>query len=367
MEKKFFGMVTASSALLMALCLAPGGALAEASAQEYDLMNGSVTVTAKADGKQYVTQAGGVSDELQDGDTVITQSDASTVENTIVLAAEEKQTAEVTFQWVNIDASGAEKAAVSTSGDGDVSIKLLKSNVLKSADTHAGLEKGNAGNLTVTAEDTGQQLIATGGYRAAGIGAGWSDDAAKCSDITIAGGTVKVTGGWGAAGIGGCFVGSASDISITGGKVTVRGGVNGAGIGGGSNGDGTGISITGGEVSVTGGPCAAGIGGGCSGKGDDVTVAGDAQVKAQGGVEFSNWGAGAAIGCGGHMNDDGRATGAEVEPTTDKLEDGGKVKFYAPGADMALAKATKTISASSGKGSGLLQTLLSLPSRLLGR
>ncbi len=393
MRKKYFGMVTASSALLMALCVVPGGAVAEASAQEYDLMGGSITVTAKADGKQYVTQAGGVSDELQTSDTLITQSDADMTANTITLAAEADQAAEVTFQWVNIDVSEDGKAAVSTSGKGDVTITLLKSNVVKSGDNHAGLEKGNTGNLTVKADNADQHLYATGGeygagiggghessvsditvaggtvkatggYRAAGIGAGWvADGSNACSNITVSGGVVTAKGGWGAAGIGGSFGGAASDISITGGTVTARGGVHGAGIGGGSNDNGTGISISGGKVTAAGGPCAAGIGGGLLGNGSDVTVSGTAQLKVQGGSEFSRWGAGAGIGNGGYENGGDRAAGAEVDPDTKELSDGGEIEYFNPGADMTSASSSKTISEPQRTG-GFLRTLLA---KLLGR
>lgn len=389
MEKKYFGMVTASSALLMALCLAPGGALAEASAQEYDLTNGSITVTAKADGKQYVTQDGGVTDELQTSDLLITQTEFDRIANTIVIDAEADQTAALTFQWVNIDASEAGKAAVATSGEGDVTINLLKANTLISADKHAGLEKGNTGNLTIAADSTDQHLTATGGeygagigggadagaskitisggmvtakggYRGAGIGAGWASARdAVGSDITISGGVVKASGGWGAAGIGGCFGGNGVDISVTGGVVTSRGGSHGAGIGGGSDADGTGISISRGKVTATGGPCAAGIGGGLTGAGNNVTVSGTAQVKVQGGIEFSMWGAGAGIGNGGYVSDDGRATGAEVEPNTENLADGGQIEYFNPGANLESAGSSKTISEPQRTGS-LLQTLFGL-------
>ena len=65
--KKFLS-VTLS--LLLAASV-PLSALAET----YDLAQGSITVEAKADGNQYVSQAGGVQQEQQTTETVINQYD----------------------------------------------------------------------------------------------------------------------------------------------------------------------------------------------------------------------------------------------------------------------------------------------------
>ena len=262
------------STLLALLLLAslPVSALAA----EWDIGNGDITVNAGSGG-QTVTQGGRAA--VEDSAPVIT---GSSTENTLTIKAESGQTANVTLSGANIDVSGKGKAAVSTNGEGNVSIELDGDNTLKSATNHAGLEKNNGGSLTIADENKNGKLTAKGGDYGAGIGGGWR--------------------------------GSGSDITISGGEVNASGGVNGAGIGG-----------------------------GCYGYGNNITVSGDAKLKVQGGVEDNIDGAGAGIGNGG--SSDERAipvTGAEVEPDTSGLTTNGSIEYYAPGADMEKDKPEKT-------------------------
>ena len=316
-----------------------------------------MTVEAK-DGKQYVTQVNGVTDEPQTSDTVISQRDAATATaNTVAVISGSGQTARVTLGGVNIDVSGAGRAAMSTSGEGDVTVTLSGRNVLKSGKEHAGFEKNGTGNLTITAEDTGQSLYAEGGRSGAGIGGKYKSGA---SDITVSGGTVTATGGNSGAGIGGGDEGSGSNIAITGGKVVATGGSVAAGIGGGYDGSGSNIAITGGEVTARGGVCGAGIGGGLKLDGDttincgSVTVSGRAKLKAQGGTRSQHSeGSGAPVGAGGGRTNDGHSTyapidGAEVTPDICSLDTSGWIEHYAAGADMATATPTKTVYGTGG-------------------
>ena len=262
------------STLLALLLLAslPVSALAA----EWDISSGDITVNAGSGG-QTVTQGGGAA--VEDSAPVIT---GSSTENTLTIKAESGQTANVTLSGANIDVSSEGKAAVSTNGEGNVSIELDGDNTLKSAPNHAGLEKNNGGSLTIADENKNGKLTAKGGDYGAGIGGGWR--------------------------------GSGSDITISGGEVNATGGVNGAGIGG-----------------------------GCYGYGNNITVSGDAKLKVQGGVEDNIDGAGAGIGNGG--SSDERAipvTGAEVEPDTSGLTTNGSIEYYAPGADMEKDKPEKT-------------------------
>ena len=262
------------STLLALLLLAslPVSALAA----EWDIGSGDITVNAGSGG-QTVTQGSQV--DVPDNAPVIT---GSSTENTVTINAEKDQTANVTLSGANIDVSGAGKAAVSTNGEGNVSIELDGENTLKSGYRHAGLEKNNGGGLTIADQDENGKLTATGGS-------------------------------------------------------------DGAGIGGGFKGNGNNIAITGGEVNATSNGCGAGIGGGGGGDGSDITVSGAAKLKVQGGVEDSGYGAGAGIGNGG--NCDERAipvTGAEVVPDTSGLTTNGSIEYYAPGADMEKDKPEKT-------------------------
>ena len=323
-------------------------------AWEWDISKGDITVNAGSGG-QTVTQGGGAA--VEDNAPVIK---GSSTENTVTIHAEKDQTANVTLSGANIDVSSAGKAAVSTTGEGNVNIELNGSNALKSGRSHAGLEKNNDGNLTIQDKDKDGSLNAKGGQDGAGIGGGVYGNG---SDITITGGKVTARGGNYGAGIGGGAYGNGSDITVTGGevtansgnygagiggggwgngnnitisggKVTATGGMFAAGIGGGMHRDGNDITISGGEVSAAGGRCGAGIGGGLDARGSgDVTVSGDAKLKVRGGKADSD-GQGAPIGNGGVRDQNGPVNGKEVEPDICALKPSGRIDYYEPGSDM---------------------------------
>ena len=188
-KRKIVSMLLA----LLLLASLPVSALAA----EWDISKGDITVNAGSGG-QTVTQGGGAA--VEDSAPVIT---GSSTENTLTIKAESGQTANVTLSGANIDVSGKGKAAVSTNGEGNVSIELDGDNTLKSATNHAGLEKNNGGSLTIADENKNGKLTAKGGDYGAGIGGGWRGSG---SDITISGGEVNATGGVNGAGIGGgCY------------------------------------------------------------------------------------------------------------------------------------------------------------------
>ena len=181
----------------------------------------------------------------------------------------------------------------------------------------AGIGGGNYGrgnygsgkNITIK----GGTVTAKGGDCGAGIGGG---NGGIGENIKITDGTVNATGGWGGAGIGGGDggyggYGNGKNIKITDGTVTATGGIHGAGIGGGDSGIGEDITITGGTVNADGGDNGAGIGGGATGSGSNVTVSGAAQVTATTGKSDGYYGAGATIGNGGNMTDDGQPVDGE--------------------------------------------------------
>jgi hypothetical protein len=345
------GRIIVSTLLALLLLVSmPMSALAAT----WDISKGDITVNAESGG-QTVTQGSQV--DVPDSAPVITGSSTG---NTVTINAEKDQTANVTLSGVNIDVSGAGKAAVSTTGEGNVNIELNGSNALKSGHSHAGLEKNNDGNLTIQDKDKDGSLNAKGGQDGAGIGGGSSGAG---SDITITGGKVTARGGNYGAGIGGGAYGNGSDITVTGGevtansgnygagiggggwgngnnitisggKVTATGGMFAAGIGGGMHRDGNDITISGGEVSAAGGKCGAGIGGGLDARGSgDVTVSGDAKLKVRGGKADSD-GQGAPIGNGGVRDQNGPVNGTEVEPDICALNPSGKIEYYAPGSVM---------------------------------
>ena len=338
-----------------------------AHAATWDIGKGDITVNAGSGG-QTVRQGGGAA--VPDSAPVIT---GTSKENNVTINAEKDQTANVTLSGANIDVSSAGKAAVSTTGEGNVNIELNGSNALKSGHSHAGLEKNNDGNLTIQDKDKDGSLNAKGGQDGAGIGGGSSGAG---SDITITGGKVTARGGNYGAGIGGGAYGNGSDITVTGGevtansgnygagiggggwgngnnisisggKVTATGGTFAAGIGGGMHRDGNDITISGGEVSAAGGRCGAGIGGGLDARGSgDVTVSGDAKLKVRGGKTGDD-GQGAGIGNGGVRDQNGPVNGTEVEPDICALNPSGKIEYYAPGSVMT-GTPSKTVTNPTG-------------------
>ena len=346
------GRIIVSTLLALLLLVSmPMSALAAT----WDISKGDITVNAESGG-QTVRQGGGAA--VPDSAPVIT---GTSKENNVTINADSGQTASVTLSGVNIDVRDKGKAAVSTTGEGNVSIELNGGSTLRSGYEHAGLEKNNGGSLTIADEDKNGKLTAWGGQQGAGIGGGSGKDGSNIfitgggvnaigglaaagiggglggngSNITISGGKVGATNGLNGAGIGGGQHGSGSNITISGGEVNAIGGKNGAGIGGGHTGDGSDITISGGEVSASGGVNGAGIGGGLRSKGNDITVSGDTKLKVRGGVEDDIDGAGAGIGDGGSNADGSRIPGAEVEPDICALNPGGKIEYYAPGSSMS--------------------------------
>ena len=158
------------------------------------------------------------------------------------------------------------KAALSVQGKGNVEIELDGNNELKSGAHRAGLEKN-------TSTSTGTLTL--------------KDD--KKDDKEAGIGSLKATGGQYAAGIG-----------------------NGGYYGNGGNRSGENITITGGTVTATGGWGGAGIGGGKENSGSNVTVSGAAQVTATAGKSNGYYGAGATIGSGGNETGGQPVDGDEI-------------------------------------------------------
>ena len=247
---------------------------------EMDLNRGSITVYIGDDGKQYAKQ--GENDPQKRGNLQIT-TDGGRTDNTLTIEGGTTG-AKVTLSNVNIDAPGA---AVSVSGN--VELVITGTNILRSGENRAGLEKADDDG-TLTIDGTGT-LNAYGGESGAGIGSGSQKG---CSNIEIESGIINAHGGQWGAGIGSGNVGNrpgvlgGSYITINGGDVTAYGGSEAAGIGGGFKGNGKDITINGGTVHAEsgGGENVAAIGGGrVNGVGENIQITGgDVTVKSGTGV-----------------------------------------------------------------------------------
>ena len=217
---------------------------------QMNLKYGSITVYIGDDGKQYAKQ--GENDPQKRGNLQIT-TDGGRTDNTLTIEGGTTG-AKVTLSNVNIDAPGA---AVSVSGN--VELVITGTNILRSGENRAGLEKADDDG-TLTIDGTGS-LEAYGGNEAAGIGSRANNNV---RNIVINGGTItaECTGREG-AGIGGGHSGKAENIRINGGVVTATGGEWGYGIGSGYNEYSllpTTITITGGTVKAIAGKPGAAIG-----------------------------------------------------------------------------------------------------------
>ena len=314
------------AALALACAMMTGMAL-PAFAGTYDIANGSIEIHAK-EGSNFITQwldenrteyysdsRGRFDGTYEDTDNNITINDSNSgsgtsTRNTVTINADKGQTANVTLENVEIDASSTGQAAVDVTGSGNTNIELNGNNTLTGGVAHAGLQhnketdaegKETSGKLTITDTDGNGSLCATGTRGGAGIGGGNLKNAGK---IEITGGSITATGSQDGAGIGGGGAGGdADDITISGGTINAigvtdpwgrPGAIGGAGIGGGGSGGNATVTITGGAVieNATGGGGCAGIGGGYSSK-SDVTISGNATIeKATGGKKSAGIGGG---------------------------------------------------------------------------
>ena len=218
------------------------------SATTMDLCNGRIIVSVE-NGQQYAKQKN-IKQPISD--LVVTTNNSST-NNTLTIEGGTTG-AKVTLSNVNIDAPSA---AVSVSGN--VELVITGTNILRSGENRAGLEKADDDG-TLTIDGTGS-LEAYGGDCAAGIGSSYNNNV---RNIVINGGTItaECTGRDG-AGIGGGHSGKAENIRINGGVVTATGGEWGYGIGSGYNEYSllpTTITITGGTVKAIAGKPGAAIG-----------------------------------------------------------------------------------------------------------
>ena len=305
------------AALALACAMMTGMAL-PAFAATYDIVSGSIDIHATESGqlisqwfmngehKEYVSDSDGDIKDRPDPDITIT---GTSYGNTVTIDADKDQTANVTLENVEINASSTGQAAVDVTGSGNANIELNGDNTLTGGGWYAGLQhnketdaEGNetSGKLTITDIDNDGKLTAAGDFGGAGIGGGNMQDAGK---IEITGGSITATGGLDGAGIGGGGSGGDADITISGGTINAIGGtdpwgqpdaIGGAGIGGGGSGGDATVTITGGAVieNATGGGGCAGIGGGYSSK-SDVTISGNATIeKATGGEQSAGIGGG---------------------------------------------------------------------------
>lgn len=292
-------IVSAALALLLSAGL-PMAALAE----EYDLANGNITVSANDSG-QFVSQVGGVTNEKQTTETVIKQADNTTATgNTITIQTSGGAKAELTIEDLNVNSGNT--SAIDVKGSSEAEITLKGDNKLKTED--ASVIHVSEGDVTITGDGT---LYADNSIHSdhAKIG---SNDSEKMSGSIHITGNAQVTTGDDRDGYGGgdgAAIGSGSGGEMKGNividenaNVTVSSSQCGAGIGSGEDGKMSGnITITdNAEVVSTSGYDGAGIG---SGEESDmsgtITIDGNAKVTAWSEAQGAGIGAGEEGGISG--------------------------------------------------------------------
>ena len=301
-------IVSAALALLLTAGM-PMAALAE----EYDLANGNITVSADNSG-QYVSQAGGVTNEKQTTETVIKQADnTAATGNTITVETSGGAKAELTIEDLNV--SSGNTSAIDVKGSSEAEITLKGDNKLETDD--ASVVHVSEGHVTITGDGT---LYADNDPDSdhAKIGSNVSEDMSGSIHIT---GNAQVTTGddrhdHGVGG--GAAIGSGQRGNMSGGitidenaTVIASSSEDGAGIGSGLRGDMSGTITIGGNATVTGtsGYDGAGIGSGENGTmSGTITIDGNAKVTAWSEEEGAGIGAGEDSGVSGTIRIGGNAS-----------------------------------------------------------
>lgn len=306
-------IVSAALALLLTAGI-PMAALAE----EYDLANGNITVSADNSG-QYVSQ-GGVTNEKQTTETVIKQADnTAATGNTITVETSGGAKAELTIEDLNV--SSGNTSAIDVKGSSEAEITLKGDNKLVTDD--ASVIHVSEGHLTITGDGT---LYADNDSDSdhAKIGSNGSEDTSNSEDMS---GSIHITGNaqvttgddrddygvGGGAAIGSGRRGNMSgDITIDeNATVIASSSEDGAGIGSGLRGDMSGTITIGGNATVTGtsGYDGAGIGSGENGTmSRTITIDGNAKVTAWSEAQGAGIGAGEDSGVSGTIRIGGNAS-----------------------------------------------------------
>lgn len=291
--------------LALALLLAISLPLSVA-AQEYDLAQGDITVSADDSG-QYVSQ-GDIQNELQTSDTVISSS--STTDNTITISTSEGAEADITIKDLDVSTNGETAIDV---GSSNATIHVEGENHIDSGTTQsdASLIHVSDGSLNLTSETGGELELTNQESDGAVIG---SDKEEEFSGSITIDGDIDLSAG-ASLGIGnGAAIGSGADGDFTG-DVTIAGEANvdaiaqddGAGIGSGSRGEMSGSITIGSNADVTAisGEDGAGIG-----SGDKGEMSGTVEILDSAAVSAGSADEGAGIGSGyeGEMTETGSIT-----------------------------------------------------------
>ena len=281
--------------LALALLLAISLPLSVA-AQEYDLAQGDITVSADDSG-QYVSQ-GDTQNELQTSDTVISSS--STTDNTITISTSEGAEADITIKDLDVSTNGETAIDV---GSSNATIHVEGENHIDSGTTQsdASLIHVSDGSLNLTSETGGELELTNQESDGAVIG---SDKEEKFSGSITIDGDIDLSAG-ASLGIGnGAAIGSGADGDFTG-DVTIAGEANvdaiaqddGAGIGSGARGEMSGSITIAGDANVAAASADEGAGIG-SGKGGELSETGTVTIRGDANVTAISGNDGAGIGSG---------------------------------------------------------------------
>ncbi|MBR5925218.1 MAG: hypothetical protein IKZ60_07110 [Bacteroidales bacterium] len=238
-----------------------------------DKIDGAKTVDLALISADYEARDGERLSGILSGNYRITIADGATVtlHNAVIYGVNESE-----YSWAGVTAHG------------DATLVLAGNNIVRGFDAGSpGILVPQGKTLTITGD--GKLDASSNGY-APGIGG----DNENGGNIVIQGGTIRATGGDGAAAIGSLRFRSCGDITISGGTVTAIGGDDGAGIGSGLEALCGNITISGGTVIAEGGDSAAGIGCGHMATCGNISISGG-DVSSRGGIDAAGIGSGCGV------------------------------------------------------------------------
>ena len=186
---------------------------------QLDLVNGSIEITQNIK-KLTVFKQGDTEIRTEGNSAIIRQSSSVATDNIITINNCEVV---LTINGLNIESP---KSSISLIKQAKLVLNLLGDNNLNTTGSNAGIDVSTDSILIFQGSGS---VNVTGGAQAAGIGAGFNG---KNGNITINGGTVIAPGGNYGAGIGAGNKGYGGDVEINGGSINVEGSTHAIGGGG---------------------------------------------------------------------------------------------------------------------------------------
>ena len=222
--------------------------------------------------------------EAKDGET-LTGKLGNNVKISIAAGATVKlKNVQINQDW---DWHSGDYAGITCAGDATITLDGMNK-VMGFNENYPAIQVPSGNTLTINGDG---RLYAFSAGSGAGIGGCYNESKESnknCGNIDIKGGEIMAHGGFRAAGIGGGYKGTCGNIEISGGRIIAQGGPEAAGIGSGASGSCNNITITSGVTGVEAmASHAQSIGKGAEGSCGTVTI--DGVVNPDASSTFTNF------------------------------------------------------------------------------